>query len=109
VQEVYFTGAITDPAKTDFTIEYKDEDGRWRRYTPDFIIRRKDGKVLIVEIKGENQRDDHVNGENGLKAAELRRWEELNPDSLRFEILFAKDRVATDDLEPVRGFVMGKS
>jgi type III restriction enzyme len=109
VREVYFTGAITDPAKTDFSIEYKDQDGRWRRYTPDFVIRRKDGKVLIVEIKGENQRDDHINGEMGLKAAEMRRWEKLNPDTLRYEILFARDRVATDDMQPVRDFWMAKS
>ncbi len=57
VEDIYFTGAITDPRKTDFFVEYKDEDGKWHRYTPDFIIRRKDGKCLIVEIKAEDDRD----------------------------------------------------
>ncbi len=45
------TGALTDPKKTDFYVEYRGEDGNWHRYTPDFVIRRKDGKCLIVEIK----------------------------------------------------------
>ena len=41
VEDVYFTGAITDPAKTDFYVEYKDDKGKMRRYTPDFVIRRE--------------------------------------------------------------------
>ena len=28
VEDVYFTGGITDPAKTDFHVEYRGEDGR---------------------------------------------------------------------------------
>lgn len=45
LEDIYFTGALTDPAKTDFFVEYKDDKGKWRRYTPDFVIRRKDGGV----------------------------------------------------------------
>jgi type III restriction enzyme len=41
VEDVFFTGSLTDPAKTDFFVEYKDEKGKWRRYTPDFVIRTK--------------------------------------------------------------------
>ena len=44
VEDIYFTGALTDPAKTDFFIEYKDDKGKWRRYTPDFVIRKKPKK-----------------------------------------------------------------
>ena len=43
VEDLYFTGALTDPAKTDFFVEYKDDKGKWRRYTPDFVLRRKGG------------------------------------------------------------------
>ena len=32
IEDIYFTGAITDPAKTDFYVEYKDEKGKPRRY-----------------------------------------------------------------------------
>ena len=35
VEDIYFTGGLTDPAKTDFFVEYKDEAGKWRKYTPD--------------------------------------------------------------------------
>jgi len=41
IEDMYFTGAITDPEKTDFFVEYKDDKGKWRRYTPDFVIRKK--------------------------------------------------------------------
>jgi type III restriction enzyme len=39
VEGIYFTGALTDPNKTEFFVEYKDDKGKWRRYTPDFVIR----------------------------------------------------------------------
>lgn len=56
VEDIYFTGGLTDPGKTDFFVEYKDDKGHWRNYFPDFIIRlkgkgKKPGKCLIVEIK----------------------------------------------------------
>ena len=36
----------------------------------------------------------------------LRKWEELNPDRLRYEMIFATtDTVTTDDLKRVREFV----
>ncbi len=106
VTDVLFTGAITDPAKTDFAVEYRDADGRWRRYTPDFVIRRKDGRVMIVEVKGENMREDPVNGQAGRKAMAVREWVGLNPDTLSYEIVFAKnDRPLPGELAPVRAFM----
>ncbi len=106
ITDVLFTGAITDPAKTDFAVEYRDADGRWRRYTPDFVIRRKDGRVMIVEVKGENMRKDPINGEGGRKAMAVREWVDLNPDSLSYEIVFAKnDRPLPDELAPIRTFM----
>jgi predicted nucleotidyltransferase len=113
VEDIYFTGALTDPAKTDFFVEYKDDAGRWRRYTPDFVVRKKaprgwpagSGRVFIVEIKSEHQRDDRVDGEHGAKAMELRRWEALNPDRLRYQIVFTTtDAVTADQLKDVRQF-----
>lgn len=108
VEDIYFTGAITDPRKSDFFVEYRGEDNRWHRYTPDFIIRRKDGRCLIVEIKGENMRNDPVNGENGAKALAVRQWEYLNPDKLRYQMIFVKEDVlADDDSLYARRFVQG--
>ena len=97
VEDIYFTGAITDPEKSDFFVDYRGEDDRWHRYTPDFIIRRKDGRCLIVEIKAERERSNVVDGQDGTKALAVRQWTKLNPDRLRYEMIFVKDDVLTSD------------
>jgi len=109
VEDIYFTGALTDPLRTDFFVEYKDDKGKWRRYTPDFVIRRKDGKTLIVEIKREHDREHPVDGEKGRKALALRKWEELDPERLRYEMIFvAEETVPYDRLSTARAFVRGE-
>jgi type III restriction enzyme len=106
VEDIYFTGAITDPNKTDFYVEYRGEDDQWHRYTPDFIIRRKDGKCLIVEIKSERERAHPIDGENGRKAMATRKLVGLNPDRLKYQIIFARaDVIGHEQLQPVRQFV----
>ena len=106
VQDIYFTGALTDPAKTDFFVEYKDDKGNWRRYTPDFIIRRKDGKTLIVEIKREHDRGHPLDGQRGRKALALRKWEGLNPKRLLYEMIFTEgDTVPYDRINNARAFI----
>lgn len=101
VEGAWFTGGLTDPAKTDLYAEYLGEDGRWHRYTPDFVIRRRDGKHLIVEIKqtglrpairedlARDERGKAPKTPEGRKAVALRRWEALNPDRLHYEVVFA--------------------
>jgi len=115
VEDIYFTGALTDPAKTDFFIEYKDDKGKWRRYTPDFVIRRKpkkggkrgSGKVYIVEIKSERERSHPVDGEKGRKAMALRKWEELNPERLKYQMIFtATDTVSADQVHEVKRLIV---
>ncbi|MGA9751013.1 MAG: DEAD/DEAH box helicase family protein [Acidobacteriota bacterium] len=107
VEDIYFTGALTDPAKTDFFVEYKDDKGKWRNYTPDFVIRRKppkggrrgSGKAIIVEVKAERERAHPVDGEKGRKAMALRAWENLNPKLLKYEMIFtASDTVGADQV-----------
>ena len=108
VEDIYFTGALTDPDKTDFFVEYKDEKGKWRRYSPDFIIRKKGspGKCLIVEIKREHDRAHPVDGQNGKKALALRKWEQLNPEHIKYEMIFtATDGVAVNQLETTKAFI----
>ena len=97
VEDIYFTGAITDPRKSDFFVDYRGEDDRWHRYTPDFIIRRKDGRCLIIEIKAERDRNHLIDGLEGTKALAVRQWTKLNPDRLRYEMIFVKDDVLTSD------------
>jgi hypothetical protein len=111
VEDVYFTGAIRDRKKTEFCIEYKDTKGKARSYTPDFIVRLKpeksgksgSGKVLIVEIKSEHDRGHEIDGENGKKALAVRRWEKLNPERLKYRIIFTStDSVTYDQVEEIR-------
>ena len=122
VQDIYFTGALTTPDKTDFFVEYKGEDGRWHRYTPDFVIRRRDGRVLIVEVKSAQfrgateedieraKRGEAAVSVEGRKAVALRQWEALNADRLKYELVFAReDTVAHDQLRPIRRFVEGRA
>ena len=108
VEDIYFTGAITDTRKTDFFIEYRAEDGRMRRYFPDFVIRRKDGKVYIVEIKAEREREHPIDGERGAKALAVQRLVDVDPERLRYEMIFAPgDQVTADQIAPTRTFIEG--
>jgi hypothetical protein len=106
VEDIYFTGALTDPQKTDFYVEYKGLDGGWHRYSPDFLIRLRNGKCLIVEVKSERERQHPVDGETGAKAVATRTWANLNPDRLRYEMIFTSgDEVGYDQLKVPRTFV----
>lgn len=125
VEDIYFTGGLTDPAKTDFYVEYRGEDGRWHRYTPDFVIRKRSrrggrpgtGKALIVEIKDARfeamTREDERRfdrGEEpltteGRKAIALKKLERLNPDRLKYQLVFVRGAVAYEQLAEVRRFV----
>lgn len=103
VDDVFYTGGMADPAKTDIFFEYKGEDGRWRFCAPDFVIRRKDGKCLIVEIKPEQSRaaveedlrrldeDRAPIHQEGRKSAALLRWARLDSSKLKHELVFASD------------------
>jgi hypothetical protein len=116
---VWFTGGLTDPAKTELYAEYLGDDGRWHRYTPDFVIRRKDGKHLIVEIKKDELSADvrgdlerHAKGQDartkeGRKAVALKRWEELNPEVLHYQVVFANGTLHADALDLARDFIAG--
>jgi hypothetical protein len=106
VEDIYFTGGLHDPRKTDFFVEYRGTDGRWHRYSPDFVVRRKDGRSYIVEIKDARFRDDAVDGEVGRKAMAVQKWVGLNPEAFQYEMIFTvSDAVAFNQLENVRAFI----
>ncbi len=103
IEDIYFTGAITDTDKTDFFFEYKGKDNKYHPYFPDFLIRKKNGKMIIVEIKMEKLKKDEIDGENGLKAAKVREIESLNPDKLKYEILFTdKDEIGVVNINKIK-------
>ncbi len=105
VQEVYFTGAVTDPAKTDLTFAYRDADGRVRHYTPDFLVHSRDGRWLLVEVKMTARRDDPVEGVTGLKATALQALADQNPEVLAYQMVFADAEVDPRDVTAVRVFL----
>lgn len=119
IEGVWFTGGITDPAKTDFYAEYLGDDGRWHRYTPDFVLRRADGKHLIVEIKRDSYSPDIQsdldrlsNGEaaltlEGKKAVALKQWEGLNPGKLVYHVMFADTDIKSLGYKQVSDFIKG--
>jgi len=96
IEDIYFTRAISDPNKTDFIFEYKGKDGKWHNYTPDFLIKKKNGKMLIVEIKSEPYRDE-------AKEKAIKEIEGLNPDRLKYEILITdKDEIGFENMNKVK-------
>lgn len=121
VEDIYFTGALTDPKKTDFRVEYKGDDGRWHDYTPDFVIRKQTGHCLIVEIKSaqfkaatEEDIERGARGQGaisteGRKALALRRWEELNPERVKYQLAFvAGETVPFNEVQSAQAFIEEK-
>ena len=51
-------------------------------------IRKKDGSVLIIEIKKERLKNDEIEGKNGIKAKAMKKIEVLNKSKLRYQMLF---------------------
>ena len=60
VKKLYFTGMLTH-GQSDFFIQYIDPDSKTvRSYYPDLLFERDDGKMVIVEVKGDDQINDPV-------------------------------------------------
>ncbi len=60
IDKIWFTGMLTH-GQTDFVITYIDPiSNTVRNYYPDFLVRKKDGTYVIVEVKGDNKIDDAV-------------------------------------------------
>ena len=106
VEDIYFTGAMDDPAKTEFLFEYQDKTGKWHNYAPDFLIRAKGGKMLIVEVKGEDRKDAE---KTLLKETAMREIEGINEKNIKYEIISAdRDQIKFSDLESIKKLVYGK-
>ena len=110
VQDIYFTGGFTSGDKTDFFVEYQDALGKWRSYTPDFLIHRKDGKWLIVEVKAKRYEDDDMDGRNGRKAKRRSPLARIEPGADQVRNLFcgsASDFTIDPKSSPPVRFVEG--
>lgn len=118
IQDVYFTGGLTAEKHSDFYVEYKGVDGRPHRYVPDFLLRKRDGRCLIVEIKDARwqepvEQDLQRAGQGqealsveGRKLIALDRWTQLSPNQLAYHVIFAaSENLTHDDLTKVSTFL----
>ena len=104
VRDMYFTGAITDPKKTDLGFVYR-RDGRDHRYTPDFVVHASGDRWMLVEIKMISKRHDPVEGQDGLKARAMRELETANPGRIFYRMVFTDAIAPATDVAAVRDFV----
>ncbi|MBF8298777.1 MAG: Restriction endonuclease subunit [candidate division NC10 bacterium] len=59
----------------------------------------------MLQIKRAYDRAHPVDGENGKKAMALRRWKNLNPDRLRYRMIFTDTNTVTaDQMQEARKF-----
>lgn len=63
-----FVSFIKNSQSTHFRIEYRNADGSISNYIPDFIVKRSDGEVWIIELKGREDLDD------AAKSERLQQW-----------------------------------
>ena len=62
--------------------------------------------VEVLQIKREYDRAHPVDGEDGRKAMALRKWEDLNPDRLKYQMIFtATDTVSAGQMQEARRFI----
>jgi len=102
IKGIYFTGAITDSNKTDFIFEYKDKSGKWRAYTPDFVLIKNDDTILIVEVKGDPYKDEQ-------KEKALKEVEETNKDKIKYHIVSTdREQIDFEDLKKVDKWIYDK-
>lgn len=106
VREIFFTGAITDPKKTDLAFVYRRE-GRDHHYTPDFVVHARGDRWLLIEVKMTARRQDAVEGEHGVKAKALQALEAANPGRIIYRMVFADAVAPALDVVAVGAFVDG--
>ncbi len=87
IEDFWFTGGITNTTQTDFYFEYRKKDNTYAKYFPDFVIKLKTGKIIIIEIKSSREMDNAIDGKEGLKSKALKQIEKLNPDKIQYEYI----------------------
>ena len=103
---MYFICALIDTRKTDLTCDFRRLGGRPGRYTPDFVIRCRDDRWYLAEVKREAARHDPIEGEAGRKAVAVRELVALNQDKLSYEMVFtASDETLVTDLAGAQRFL----
>ena len=95
IEDIYFTGGLTNITQTDMYFQFKGIDGRYHNYFPDFVIVKKDGSFLIVEIKAEGKEEDL---EVQAKVKAIKKLEAVPENRFKYEIIYTVSPI------PVRKF-----
>lgn len=99
IEDIYFTGGLTNPTKTDIYFDWQDTKGRHKKYYPDFIILKKTGEYIVVEIKAEKDKD---NEEAKIKAEAVKHFENKNGSKMiKYEIIYVNTDVKDKDISTI--------
>jgi hypothetical protein len=93
VTDIFFTGGLTNKSYTDLYFEYQKPDGSYHSYFPDFVITKKDGSFLLVEVKAKGKENDP---DVLAKERAVRRVESLPENRFKYQILYTETPIATD-------------
>ena len=95
IEDIYFTGGITSPDKTDIHFEYKGIDGKYHKYYPDFLVRKKSGEVFIIEIKASNKQHDP---DVVAKEKAVQEIANINENKIKYCVLYTENKtIATNN------------
>jgi hypothetical protein len=77
--------------------QYKGKDGKFHQYYPDFLVRKKNGEIFIVEIKAEEERLDF----NVIaKEKAVQEIANINENKIKYVVLYATgETISTSDKE----------
>ena len=82
-----------------FKLDYVNADGDISNYYPDFIVKRSDGSVFIIEIKGREELDVP------LKMARLKEWcRDVNQlqSAIKLRLCFMSTSRVLSNTSPIR-------
>ena len=95
IEDIYFTGGLTTPDKTDFHFQYKGQDGKFHQYYPDFLVRKKNGEIYIIEIKSEA---DKHNLDVIAKEKAVQEIANINENKIKYVVLYTSgDKISTSN------------
>ncbi|MDC3415106.1 DEAD/DEAH box helicase family protein [Aquibacillus sp. 3ASR75-11] len=78
IEKIYFTGMLTH-GQSEFFIQYIDpESNTVRSYYPDFLVKKRNGRWLIIEVKGDNKIEDPIVQAKEKAAKETASASEMN-------------------------------
>lgn len=83
VEAVYFTGMFTG-SENGLSVQYIDpESNLIRNYYPDILVYHKDGRIEIIEVKGDNKIDDKQVEAKAFAALDLAIHSKMDYDMVR--------------------------